>query len=66
MAEVGSRWPCSFRLLPSRKHRRNRKETFIPLAHDPGVRLEADFGHIHVDFPDGRRLVPVLINALSK
>src|SRR4051794_32433274 len=45
------------------KHRRSRKETFIPLAHDPGVRLEADFGHIHVDFPDGRRLVPVLINA---
>jgi transposase len=44
-------------------HRRCRKETFIPLAHDPGVRLEADFGHIHVDFPDGRRLVPVLINA---
>jgi transposase len=45
------------------KHRRSHKETFIPLAHDPGVRLEADFGHIHVDFPDGRRLVPVLINA---
>lgn len=45
------------------KHRRSRRETFIPLAHDPGVRLEADFGHIHVDFPDGRRLVPVLINA---
>src|SRR5947209_7483277 len=45
------------------KHRRSRQETFIPLAHDPGVRLEADFGHIHVDFPDGRRLVPVLINA---
>src|SRR4051812_40873006 len=44
-------------------HRRSHKETFIPLAHDPGVRLEADFGHIHVDFPDGRRLVPVLINA---
>jgi transposase len=44
-------------------HRRNRRETFIPLAHDPGQRLEADFGHIHVDFPDGRRLVPVLINA---
>jgi transposase len=43
-------------------HRRH-KETFIPLAHDPGQRLEADFGHIHVDFPDGRRLVPVLINA---
>jgi transposase len=44
-------------------HRRNRRETYIPLAHDPGVRLEADFGHIHVDFPEGRRLVPVLINA---
>src|SRR5438270_384145 len=45
--------------------RRDRRETFIPLAHDPGVRLEADFGHIHVDFPDGRRLVPVLICAWS-
>src|SRR4051812_23138198 len=45
--------------------RRDRKETFIPLAHDPGQRLEADFGHIHVDFPDGRRLVPVLICAWS-
>jgi transposase len=45
------------------RHRRSHKETFIPLAHDPGIRLEADFGHIHVDFPDGRRLVPVLIAA---
>ena len=45
------------------RHRRSHKETFIPLAHDPGQRLEADFGHIYVDFPDGRRLVPVLINA---
>jgi transposase len=45
------------------RHRKSHKETFIPLAHHPGVRLEADFGHIHVDFPDGRRLVPVLINA---
>jgi transposase len=43
--------------------RRDRRETFIPLAHDPGQRLECDFGHIHVDFPDGRRLVPVLIAA---
>jgi transposase len=47
------------------KNRRGRKETFVPLAHDPGVRLEADFGHVHVDFPDGRRLVPVLICAWS-
>lgn len=45
------------------KHRRDRRETFIPLAHEPGQRLECDFGHIHVDFPDGRRLVPVLVAA---
>lgn len=37
------------------------RETFIPLEHQPGVRAEADFGHIHVDFPDGRRQVPVLL-----
>jgi transposase len=36
-------------------------ETFIPLDHEPGQRLEADFGHISVDFPDGRRQVPVLV-----
>ena len=40
---------------------RSQRETFIPLDHDPGQRLEADFAHIHVDFPDGRRLVPVLL-----
>jgi len=45
------------------RRREDRRETFIPLAHDPGQRLEADFGHIHVDFPDGRRLVAVLITA---
>jgi transposase len=45
------------------RHRKDHRETFIPLAHDPGQRLEADFGHIHVDFPDGRRLVPVLVTA---
>jgi transposase len=39
----------------------DRRETFIPLAHPPGHRAEADFGHIHVDFPEGRRLVPVLV-----
>ncbi len=38
-----------------------KRETFIPLDHPPGHRCEADFGHIHVDFPDGRTLVPVLI-----
>jgi transposase len=42
------------------KHRRRHRESFIPLGHLPGQRLEADFGHIHVDFPDGRRIVPVL------
>jgi len=44
-----------------RRHRRQHRETFIPLAHLPGQRLEADFGHIHVDFPDGRRPVPFLV-----
>jgi transposase len=43
------------------KHHRRHRETFIPLGHLPGQRLEADFGHIHVDFPDGRRLVPFLV-----
>jgi transposase len=45
------------------KHRRQHRETFIPLGHFPGQRLEADFGHIHVDFPDGRRLVSFLVTA---
>ena len=44
-----------------RAHRRRERETFIPLGHLPGERLEADFGHIHVDFPEGRRLVPFLV-----
>src|SRR5512135_3504975 len=44
-----------------RRHRARHQETFIPLGHLPGQRLEADFGHIHVDFPDGRRLVPFLV-----
>ena len=37
------------------------RETFIPLIHDPGERMEVDFGHIYVDFPDGRRQVSVLV-----
>jgi transposase len=41
--------------------RRDRRETFIPLDHPPGHRAEADFGHIAVDFPDGRRQVAVLL-----
>jgi transposase len=44
-----------------RQRRLERRETFIPLAHLPGARAEADFGHIHVDFPEGRRLVAVLL-----
>jgi transposase len=44
-----------------KQQRLDRRETFIPLAHPPGHRAEADFGHIHVDFPEGRRLVPVLV-----
>jgi transposase len=44
------------------KHRRlSARETLVPLDHAPGHRAEADFGHIHVDFPDGRKLVPVLV-----
>lgn len=42
-------------------HHHHSSPTFIPLAHPPGHRLEADFGHIHVDFPDGRQQVPVLV-----
>jgi transposase len=45
------------------QNRRRQRETFIPLGHLPGRRMEADFGHIHVDFPDGRRLVPFLVTA---
>jgi transposase len=41
--------------------RRDGRETFIPLDHPPGHRAEADFGHIHVDFPDGRQEVPILL-----
>ena len=45
------------------KRRRTGRETFIPLVHDPGQRVEVDYGHIYVDFPDGRRQVPVLVLA---
>jgi transposase len=41
--------------------RQRHVETFIPLDHDPGQRVEADFGHIWVDFPEGRRQTPVLL-----
>jgi transposase len=41
--------------------RREERPTFIPLDHAPGHRCEADFGHIAVDFPEGRKLVPVLV-----
>jgi transposase len=46
-------------------HRQRSRETFIPLAHPPGHRLEADFGHIQVDFPDGRRQVAFLVAVWS-
>jgi len=41
--------------------RRMVRETFLPLDHHPGQRAECDFGHIYVDFPDGRRPVAVLL-----
>ncbi len=43
------------------QRRLDQRETFIPLDNQPGVRAEADYGHIAVDFPKGRRSVPVLI-----
>ena len=44
-----------------RQHRAEKRETFIPLDHAHGRRMEADFGKIYVDFPEGRRQVSVLI-----
>lgn len=44
-----------------KQRRLDRRETFVPLEHLPGHRAEADFGHISVDFPEGRRQVPVLV-----
>jgi transposase len=44
--------------------RRRSRPSFIPLDHPAGRRLEADFGHIHVDYPadqGGRRRVAVLV-----
>lgn len=43
------------------KRRRGDRELFVPLAHEAGQRGECDFGHIYVDFPDGRRQVAVLL-----
>jgi len=48
-----------------KNHRLAARDTFVPLDHPPGHRCEADFGHIHVDFPDGRRPVPVLVMTWS-
>src|SRR5687768_6364670 len=39
------------------KRRRIERETHLLLDHPPGARAECDFGHIHVDLPEGRRLV---------
>ncbi len=44
-----------------KQHRGKQRETFIPLDHAHGQRMEADFGKIYVDFPDGRRQISVLI-----
>jgi transposase len=45
--------------------RKKERETHLLLDHPPGGRLECDFGHIHVDFPEGRRAVPVLLAVWS-
>ena len=44
-----------------KQHRGKQQETFIPLDHAHGQRMEADFGKIYVDFPEGRKQVSVLI-----
>ncbi len=45
--------------------RKKERETHLPLDHPPGGRLECDYGHIYVDFPEGRRAVPVLLAVWS-
>lgn len=37
--------------------------TARPSCRSPTPRYAGSFGHIHVDFPDGRRPVPVLVAA---
>ena len=44
-----------------KQYRGKQRETFIPLDHAHGQRMEADFGKIYVDFPEGRKQVSVLI-----
>lgn len=46
-------------------HLKKERETHLLLDHPPGGRVECDFGHIQVDFPEGRRQVPVLIAVWS-
>ncbi|MFN8333454.1 MAG: hypothetical protein U0T81_19950 [Saprospiraceae bacterium] len=41
--------------------RLQKREIFVPLSNEPGQRAECDFGHIAVDFPEGRQKVPVLL-----
>jgi transposase len=48
-----------------KRQRKKLRETFIPLDHPPGRRLEADFGYIYVDFPEGRCQAPVLLTTWS-
>ena len=47
------------------RQRRDRRQTLIPLRHEPGERIECDFGQVRVDFPDGRRPVDVLVMVWS-
>ena len=37
------------------------RETFMRLDHEPGRRMEFDFGQVRVDYPEGRRTTNVLI-----
>ena len=52
-------YDCVRRYL--QRQRIETRETFLPLLVTSGQRAEADFGQIEVDFPEGRRLVSVLL-----
>lgn len=41
--------------------RREDRQTLIPLRHEPGERIECDFGEVAVDLAEGRRTVDVLV-----
>jgi transposase len=47
------------------KRRLEERQTLIPLRHEPGRRIECDFGQVAVDLAEGRRTVDVLVAVWS-